>query len=833
VKRAAILIAFAGIVCVAALAPLVADETPRPVWPGYQGKGVTLLPNGWKLAPAGRHLEVGGLPMNLVPSPDGRLIAISSSGWTKPSITIFDTHTLQIVTRADVDHTWLGLVWHPDGKRIFMSGASENVIYEYSFQNGKVTASGTIPISAAERHPGRDVIENAGYVAGMALSADGTRLYATQIYGEKVRAIDIAQKQVVATAELEAEPYTCVLSPDGHTLYVSVWGASKIVVLDAVTLAKKGEIAVGEHPNAMALTRDGLRLFVACANTNAVWVIDTVRKSAAEQISMALGTEAPPGSTPNGLALSPDDHTLLVANADNNTVTMADVSKPGGSAVLGWIPVGWYPTNVLFDRDGTRMFVLDGKGLSGGANPRGPQPGGDRIDAQYSGAMYQGAISTIPTPDAAVLARLTATVREVTPYTDAVRLAPAAAPVASPIPRRVGDSSPIKHVFYVIRENRTYDQVLGDLPHANGDPSLTLFGEEITPNAHALAQTFTAFDNFYVNAEVSYDGHAFSTGAYATDFVQKMWPMNYGRREGLYLSEGGYKMRNPFGNIAAPAQGYLWDAAKRANVSYRTYGEFVGWERRGADVIASVPGLDGHVNPKYPPFDLTIPDEERIKIWAEEFRQMDQSGSVPQLSIIRLGGDHTNGAAPGALTPRAYIAENDRALGELVDTISHSTAWSSSAIFVLEDDAQNGPDHVDAHRSILLAISPYSRRGAVDSTLYTTCGVLRTMELILGLPPMTQLDAAATPMYHAFATVPTLTPFTHLSARVSLTERNDWATPGAAASARMDFSAPDLAPDLELNQIIWETIRGRGSVMPPPRRTGFIRPVAGDDDERR
>jgi YVTN family beta-propeller protein len=823
---------FVGLVCSAALAPLVADEIPRPVWPGYQGKGVTLLPNGWKLAPAGRHVEVGGLPMNLVASPDGRLLAISSSGWTKPSITIFDTRTLQIVSRADVDHTWLGLVWHPDGKHLYASGASENVIYEYTFQNGRITASGTIPISAAERHAGRDTIENAGYVAGMVLSADGKRLYAAQIYGEKVRAIDLAQKQVVATAELDAEPYTCVLSPDGRTLYVSVWGASKIVVLDAGTLDKKGEIPVGEHPNAMALTRDGSRLFVACANTNAVWVVDTAHTSAAEQISMALGTSAPAGSTPNGLTLSPDDRTLLVANADNNTVTMADVSKPGASSVLGWIPVGWYPTNVLFDRDGLRLFVLDGKGLSGGANPRGPQPGNFRIDAQYSGAMYQGAISTIPTPNAAALERLTATVRALTPYTDATRLAPADAPAASPIPRRVGDTSPIKHVFYVIRENRTYDQVLGDLPRGNGDPSLTLFGEEITPNAHALVQAFTTFDNFYVNAEVSYDGHAFSMGAYATDFVEKMWPMNYGRREGLYLSEGGYKMRNAFGNIAAPAQGYLWDAAKRANVTYRTYGEFVAGEERGGEVSASVPGLDGHFNPKYPPFDLTIPDMRRIGIWADEFTQMDKNGTVPQLSIIRIGGDHTNGAAPGALTPRAYVAENDLALGQLVETISHSSVWSSSAIFVLEDDAQNGPDHVDAHRSVLLAISPYSRHGAVDSTLYTTCGVLRTMELILGLPPMTQLDAAATPMYHAFVTSPTATSFTHLPARVSLTEKNDWNTPGAAASARMDFSAPDLAPDLELNQIIWEAVRGRGSLMPPPRRTGFVRPVAGDDDDR-
>jgi YVTN family beta-propeller protein len=816
-----------------ALAPLVADEPPRIEWPGYQGKGVTLLPNGWRLSPAGRHVEVGGLPMNLVPSPDGRLLAISSSGWTKPAINVFDTRTLQIVSHVDVDHTWLGLIWHPDGKRLFASGASENVIYEYTFQNGKIAASGTIPISAAERHPGRDVIENAGYVAGMALGADGKRLYATQIYGQKVRAIDIAQKQVVATAELEAEPYTCVLSPDGRTLYVSVWGAAKIVLLDAATLDKKGEIAVGEHPNAMTLTRDGSRLFVACGNTNAVWVVDTAKPSASEQISVALGAQAPAGSTPNGLALSPDDHTLLVANADNNSVAVADVSKPGASAVTGWIPVGWYPTNVLFDRDGMRIFVLDGKGLSGGANPRGPQPGNARIEAQYSGAMYQGAISTIPTPTASVLARMTATVRELTPYTDATRLTPAAAPAASSIPRRVGDNSPIKHVFYVIRENRTYDQVFGDLPHGNGDPSLTLFGEEITPNAHALAQTFTTFDNFYVNAEVSYDGHAYSTGAIATDFVEKMWPMNYGRREGLYLSEGGYKMRNPYGNIAAPAQGYLWDDAKRAHVSYRTYGEFVAGEDRGGDVVASVPGLDGHFNPKFPSFDLTIPDMRRIEIWADEFNQMDKAGTVPQLSIVRIGGDHTNGAAPGALTPRAYVAENDLALGQLVETISHSAVWSTSAIFVLEDDAQNGPDHVDAHRSVLLAVSPYSRHGAVDSTLYTTCGVLRTMELILGLPPMTQYDAAATPMYRAFSTTATAAPFTHLPARVSLTEKNDWTTPGAAASARMDFSAPDLAPDLELNQIIWETVRGRGAVMPPPRRTGFIRPIAGDDDDRR
>jgi YVTN family beta-propeller protein len=833
-RRLAYSVTFGLVVLVMTLSPLAQRGGGPPVWPGYQGKGVTLLPNGWRLSPEGRHVLVGALPLNLVPSPDGRLIAITTSGYTKPALSIFDTHTQQIVSHADVEHTWLGLVWHPDGKRLFASGASENVIYQYEYDKGKVTASGTISLGAAERHPGGSRIDNAGYVAGMALSKDGKRLYAAEIYGQMVRAIDVEKKEIVATAELDAEPYTCVLSPDGQTLFVSVWGGAKVMMLDAATLTKKGEIAVGEHPNAMTITRDGQRLFVACANTNVVYVVDVAQAHATEQISMALGLKAPAGSTPNGVALSPDEHTLAVANADNNTVAIVDVSTPGSSSVEGFIPVGWYPTNVQFDRDGSRLFVLDGKGLLSEANPRGPQPGGLRFDGQYSGAMFQGAISVIPTPTAAMLARMTAKVHELTPYTDASVLAPAGAPVASPIPGRVGASSPIKHVFYVIRENRSYDQEFGDIARANGDPSLTLFGEDVTPNGHALVKEFGTFDNFYVNAEVSYDGHAFSTGAYATDFVEKTWPANYGRREGLYLSEGGYKMRNPFGNIAAPAQGYLWDSAKRANVSYRTYGEFVGWERRGASVVASVPGLDGHANPDYPPFDLTIPDERRIQIFSEEFKKLDAEGKVPQLSIIRLGGDHTNGASPGALTPRAYVAENDLALGELVDTISHSAVWKDSAIFVLEDDAQNGPDHVDAHRSILLAISPFSRRNTVDSTLYTTCGVLRTIELILGLPPMSQYDAAATPMYHAFTTSPALAPFTHVAPRVSITERNDWSTPGAAASLRMNFSMPDMAPDLELNQIIWETVRGRGAVMPPPRRTGWVKSLlTGDDDDNR
>ena len=828
-RRAALLLTFA--LCVAgALTSLAQQAAKSPRWPGYQGNGVTLLPNGWSIAPAGRHVHVGDLPMNIVPSRDGRFLVISTSGWERPTLVVFDTKTLQVVSRTPMDHTWLGLAWDPDGTRLFASGSSDNTIVEFGWGAGRLTPKGSISLGLPERHPGGDRIDNAGFVAGLTISPDGKWLYATQLYGQMVRLIDVEQRRVSATAELPAEPYTCLLSADGKTLFVSLWGGGKVLMFDAVTLEARGEIQVGEHPNAMQLSKDGARLFVACANTNAVWVVDIATRAATEQISVALYPQAPVGSTPNALALSPDGRTLLIANADNNTVALVDVSTPGSSRVGGFIPAGWYPTGVLFDRDGTRFFVLDGKGLSGGANPRGPQPGGVRIDAQYTGNMFQGALSIVPTPNAAALSRHSQQVRELTPYSDAHRLEPADAPGASPIPRRVGDSSPIKYVFYVIRENRTYDQVLGDLPNANGDPLLTLFGEDVTPNAHALAKMFTTFDNFYVDAEVSYDGHAFSTGAYTTDFVEKMWPANYARREGLYLSEGGYKMRNPYGNISAPPQGYIWDFAKRAGVSVRSYGEF-GWqETSGGEVKATVPGLDGLVHPSYPPFNLSIPDARRVDIWREEFRRFEQHGGLPQLSIIRLGNDHTQGTSPGTPTPRAMVAENDVALGRVVDEISHSRFWRESAIFVLEDDAQNGPDHVDAHRSILLAISPFTRRAAVDSTLYTTSAVLRTMELILGLPPMSQYDAAATPMYNAFQTTPELTAFSHLPARVPLDEKNDWASPGAAASLRMNLRDADMAPELELNQIIWQSIRGANSVMPPPRRTVFVRSI--DDDDR-
>jgi hypothetical protein len=310
-----------------------------------------------------------------------------------------------------------------------------------------------------------------------------------------------------------------------------------------------------------------------------------------------------------------------------------------------------------------------------------------------------------------------------------------------------------------------------------------------------------------------------------------MWPTNYGRRGGVYNSEGGWGDRNAYGNLSTPADGYIWDFAARAGVSVRSYGEFAKWNTRWGPVEATVPGLRGKVHPSYPPYDLDIPDGRRVDVWLAEFREFEKGGALPRLNIIRLGNDHTLGTRPGALTPRAMVAENDVALGRLVEAISRSRYWKESAIFILEDDAQNGPDHVDSHRSVALVASPFARRRALDSTLYTTSGMLRTMELVLGLPPMSQYDAAATPMYNAFRPIPDTATYAALPARIRLDERNGGDAWGAAASLQMNFAEADMTPEYELNEILWKSVRGTRSAMPPPVRAGFIRIIEEEREE--
>jgi hypothetical protein len=395
-------------------------------------------------------------------------------------------------------------------------------------------------------------------------------------------------------------------------------------------------------------------------------------------------------------------------------------------------------------------------------------------------------------------------------------------PHGTSIPAKVGDPSPIKHVLYIIKENRTYDQVFGDLKEGNGDRDLCLFPEAITPNHHRLARDFVLLDNFYCDGEVSADGHEWSMGAYATDFVEKVWPLVYRgspHKKLTYPGEGNVD------GIARPAGGYIWDRCAEAGLSYRSYGEWIENGKTPADPgKARVKALEGHFDPAFRGFDLDYPDQKRADRFIEELARFEKDGEMPQFIVLRLPNDHTIGTRVGKPTPTAMVADNDLALGRVVEAVSMSKFWKDTAIFVLEDDAQNGSDHVDAHRTVALVISPYSKRGHVDSHLYSTSSMLRTMELILGLKPMSQFDAAARPLYDSFQAKPDLHSYQHVVPDADLQATNLANAWGAKLSEQFDLTKEDAADDLLFNEVIWRSIKGPDSTMPAPVRAAFVFP---------
>ena len=358
------------------------------------------------------------------------------------------------------------------------------------------------------------------------------------------------------------------------------------------------------------------------------------------------------------------------------------------------------------------------------------------------------------------------------------------------------------------------------MKEGNGEPSICLFPEDVTPNHHALAREFVLLDNFYVESEVSADGHEWSMGAYATDFVERIWPLGYrGDRRVPYPAEGA------FDEVARPAGGYIWDKAAEKGVTYRSYGEWVTNGKTASDpATASVKAIEGHFDPMYRSYDMDYPDVKRTDRFLQELAEFEKTGEMPRLCILRLSNDHTSGTSPGKLTVTACVGDNDLALGRLVEGLSKSRFWKNLALFVVEDDAQNGSDHVDAHRTVALAISPFIKRHSVDSTLYSTSSMLRTMELILGLNPMSQFDAAARPMFNSFTAKPDFTPFVHRPARVDLNARNTRRAPMAEVSMRLNLEVEDRADDMLFNEIIWKAVKGPDAVMPPPVRAAFVLP---------
>jgi YVTN family beta-propeller protein len=829
--------------------------------PGPQADGAVRLPNQWFLRPVGRQIVLGDFPVNIALPPGGKFAAVLHCGHGQHEIIVVDTATGTVVSRAAVEEAFYGLTFSADGRKLFGSGAGGEVVHAFAFKDGYLGEHSTVPLRDSSLR---------GIPAGLAVSADGRTLYAANLLAHSLSVVDLAADKVVAeialgtnapaapgaaprppaasedeaaiTKRAEAAledtkssdpfPYGCVLDERAGRLYVSLWAHAQVAVVDARQREIIARWATEEHPNEMLLSRSGRHLFVANANRNTVSVLDTATGRTVETLLAELQPNAPPGNTPNSLALTPDEKTLFVANANINTVAVFDVSEPGRSRSLGFIPVGWYPTSVRVTPDGKKLLVANGKGLISKANRHGPQPGREAPPTvrEYIGGLMQGTLSLIELPARErfeeQLKRYTAQAYRCLPlHTQTNAPAP---PADNPIPRQPGGPSPIKYVIYIIKENRTYDQVLGDLPYGNGDPSLCLFGERVTPNHHKLAREFVLLDNFYVESEVSADGHEWSMGAYASDFVEKTWPLSYGHnkhKKYTYPAEGNFP-------IATPAGGYLWDRAREAGVSYRSYGEFVSNGKTTNDPCTSrVAALRGHFDPWFRSFDMDYPDVLRAARFISELRRFEREGEMPRLQIVRLPNDHTSGTTVGKLTPTALVGDNDLAFGRVVEAVTRSKFWPQTAIFVVEDDAQNGPDHVDAHRTIAYVISPYAKRGAVDSTMYSTSSMLRTMELILGLKPMSQFDAAAMPMFHSFQSTPDLRPYTAEPALVDLHERNTRRAPGADLSARMDFTKEDAADDLLLNEVIWRAVRGADSPMPAPRRAAFVFAHPAEDDD--
>ena len=828
--------------------------------PGPKQDGSVLLPNQWSLRPEGKQILVGDFPSNIALHPDGKHAAVLHCGYGKHEVVILDLAQAAVRSRVALQESFYGLTFSRDGSRLLASGASKETVHVMDFKGGWVTEHREMAL----RDP-----KLKGIPSGLAVSKDGRTAWVASVLGQRISVLDLTSGTVrneIQLAEgdlavaLRAEdqaksededsitkraeallqlvnadapyPYAVVVDEAKGRLYVSLWAQSSVQVLDLATGSKLARWKAGDHPNEMILTKSGKHLLVANANHNTVSVIDTATGATVEQLVAELTPGALPGSTPNSLALSPDERHLYVANANINAVAVFEVEKWGRSRSLGFIPVGWYPTSVRVTADGKTLLVANGKGLASKSNRNGPQPGFSfpATVAEYIAGLFQGTVSLIDLPsDAdreATLKKWSSKVYAGMPTlskASVVGIGP-----ANPIPSKVGDPSPIRHVVYIIKENRTYDQILGDLPFGNGDPSLCLFPEKVTPNHHKLAREFVLLDNFYVESEVSADGHEWSMGAYASDFVEKTWPLSYGhnqQKKYSYPSEGNFA-------IAAPAGGYLWDRAREAGLTYRSYGEFISNAKKADQPGKTrVKALEGHFDPYFRSFDMDYPDQKRADRFLSELKRFEKEGEMPRLQIVRLPNDHTSGTTAGKWTPTACVADNDLAFGRVVEGLSRSKFWATTAIFVVEDDAQNGPDHVDAHRTIAYVISPYTKRRSVDSTLYSTASMLRTMELILGLKPMSQFDAMAQPMSASFTGTADLASYQHVVPQVNLDDRNGKLAWGGKLSDKMDFTREDAADDLLLNEVVWRSVKGPDSPMPAPIRAGFVLAKKGVDDD--
>lgn len=786
----------------------------------------TRLPTGVHLNPAGVSHPVGPLPLAIAVAPGGNRAVLLLNGWARVGIQVVDWRTGRATQTIELPAAFLGLAFSPDGQWLCASGGNTDLVYRFRWTGDSAVLVDSIVLQARQ---GRR--SGVRYPAQLAFSPDGQRLYVAENLADSLAVIDMRAGTVTQRLPAGRYPYGVVVAPDG-TVYVSAWGGGSVAVFSAANggVSPNGWITVGRHPSALLLNRSGTRLFAASASTDRVTVVDTkTRKLVAE-----LRDEPPggpiEGSTPNALLLSPDETRLFVAEADANAVAVFDVSSatadiptPATDHLAGRIPTGWYPASLALV-DG-RLLVANAKGSGTHANPDGPGP---RASLEHQGSGKNG-----------TLGQLTGTLSVI----DATHLDTAALETFS---KRVAHANgwdagaranrfpAFEHVIYVIRENRTYDQVLGDIASADGDTSLVYFGRTTTPNAHAIAERFGVFDRFFVNAEVSADGHNWTTAAYATDYVEKTVQPNYSARGRTYDYEGTNRGVIPDDDVNEPAAGYLWTLAAKRGVTLRNYGEFVVPDRAADDKdgreSAKFKGtkalLAANTNPDFPGFNLDIPDQKRADVWLAELATYVQRGAMPALEIVRLPNDHTSGGAAGKPTPRAAAADNDLALGRMIAALSRTPFWRSTVVFVLEDDAQNGPDHVDSHRSPLLVISPYNRPESYHRFTNTT-DVIRTIEGILGLESLSQFDYFGRPLTDVWASEPDLIPYDVLTPAVSLDEHNARLSRSAFESLRLRLDAEDESDDDDFSRILWHAVKGYEKSYPGATRMSLLEAKRG------
>jgi YVTN family beta-propeller protein len=836
------------------------DQVPRKLGP--QPDGSILVPTNQLLTPAGFQLQFPGRPTDLALSPDGTLLAVKNMRDIL-LVRMADRALLQTLPMARGGQGFVGILFAPDGKRIYATD-SEGRIQIAALDDAWVMhwqAPIALPGPVQVAKPNTEGLapteptKNPSSPGGMALDGERGELWVTLSRNNTVGVVD-PRSGALSQIPVGRAPYTVVLGPRRRA-YVSNWAGrtprageatarssgSPVVVDPKTGVASSGtvsvvdmerraeirQIDVGLHPSAMALARAGSRLYVANANSDTVSVIDTASDVVVETISVVSERSRPFGSAPNALALSPDGTKLWIANGTDNAVCVVALGQGGApSRVEGYIPTAWYPGAILSDSKRGLIVVANTKG-TGSRNQRSDRKG-------YNSHDHSGSLSFVPVPSAAELKRYTAQVERNNGLRQIMERLAAKPGRASPrpVPERMGEPSVFKHVLYIIKENRTYDQVFGDLAQGDGDASLVQFGREVTPNHHALAEQFALLDNFYCSGVLSADGHQWSTEAYVTDYIEK--------------SFGGFNRSYPYDGddpMAYASSGFIWDKVIEKKLGLRVYGEFVQaritpstatwtdiWNdyNRGTRTVTiradtEVETLRPYLSPNFIGFPSTMQDVYRAREFISELKEFEAKGQLPNFMIMLLPNDHTAGTRPGFPTPRAMVADNDLALGRIVEAVSRSRFWRETVIFVTEDDPQAGLDHVDGHRTVGLVISPYTRRRAVIRTNYTQISMLRTMELILGLGHMNQLDLGAEPMTDCFTAKADTTPYTAVPNRIPLGEMNPplralrgaqryW----AERSLELDLDDVDRADEDTFNRILWHATRGY-DVPYPVRQT--------------